>query len=157
MPDTPAGGVPPALIEFGSVEWGEDVERYDRHLSARTQAQSARKTIEAGTTNRDWKRRKADGLGAKKLPGCRKLYARLAAERLTGTPRLRVPADSEGRRQPRLADVGALTSHRRCESRALGVRCGCEGIVEPTSGARIHGGHGYGSLTAFRLRQSQLN
>src|SRR5450759_1379199 len=71
---TPAGGLPPVSIEFGSVEWGEEVERYDRRSPARAQAQSARRTIEAGTAKRDWKRCKADGPGATKLPGCRKIY-----------------------------------------------------------------------------------
>lgn len=29
MPDRPAGGLPPVSIEFGSVDWKEEVERYD--------------------------------------------------------------------------------------------------------------------------------
>jgi hypothetical protein len=50
VPDTPAGGLPPVSIEFGSVEWREEVERYDRRSPARAQARSARKTIEAGSS-----------------------------------------------------------------------------------------------------------
>lgn len=50
MPDMPAGGLPSVSIEFGAVEWREEVERYDRSSPARAQAQSARKTMEAYTT-----------------------------------------------------------------------------------------------------------
>ena len=60
MPDRLAGGLPPVSIEFGSVEWKEEVERYDHRSPVRTQAQSARKTIETGTAKLDWKRCKAD-------------------------------------------------------------------------------------------------
>jgi hypothetical protein len=76
--DTPASGLPPVSVEFGTVEWSEEVERYDRRSSARAQAQSARKTIEASTTKLDWKRCKADGPDATRLPGCRKLYVPLS-------------------------------------------------------------------------------
>jgi hypothetical protein len=75
VPDTPADGPPPVPIEFGSIEWEEEVERYGPHSPARAQAQSARRTIEAGTAKLDWKRCKADGPDGTKLPGCRKLYA----------------------------------------------------------------------------------
>jgi hypothetical protein len=77
MSDTPASGLPPVPVEFGTVEWREEVERYDRRSLARAQAQSARKTIEAGTSKLDWKRGKAEGPGATRLPGCRKLYVPL--------------------------------------------------------------------------------
>jgi hypothetical protein len=40
-----SGGLPPVSIEFGSVEWGEEVERYDRRSPARAQAQSARRNM----------------------------------------------------------------------------------------------------------------
>lgn len=86
MPDRPAGGLPPVSIEFGSVEWAEEVERYDRRSPARTQAQSARKTIETGTTKLDWKRCKADGPGATRLPGARKLYVPLGRQGARGRP-----------------------------------------------------------------------
>lgn len=56
MPDTSAGWQQPVSIEFGAVEWREEVERYDRRSPAHAQAQSARKTIEAYTTKLDWKR-----------------------------------------------------------------------------------------------------
>jgi hypothetical protein len=71
VPDIPAGGPPRVPIEFGSLEWEEEVERYDSRSPARTRAQSARKAIEAGTAKLDWKRCKADGPGGTKLPGCR--------------------------------------------------------------------------------------
>lgn len=89
MSDTQAGGLPPVPVEFGAVEWSEEVERYDRRSPARAQAQSARKTIQAGTRKLDWKRCRADGPGATRLPGCRKLYVPIgrqgASERLTGS------------------------------------------------------------------------
>jgi hypothetical protein len=75
--DTPAGGLPPVPIEFGSVEWREEVERYDPHSPARTQARSARKAIEADNAKLDWRRCKAEGPGGTELPGCRKLYVPL--------------------------------------------------------------------------------
>ena len=86
MPDIPAGGLPPVPIEFGSLEWDEEVERYGPRSPARTQAQSARKAIEAGRANLDWKRCKADGPGGTKLPGCRKLYIPLGKEGASDAP-----------------------------------------------------------------------
>lgn len=61
MADIPAGGPPPVSIEFGALEWEEEVERYGARSAAHTQAQSARKAIEGGTAKLDWKRCKADG------------------------------------------------------------------------------------------------
>jgi len=86
VPDTPAGSLPPVSIEFGSVEWREEVERYDPRSPARAQAQSARKTIEADTTKLDWKRCKADGPGGTKLPGARKLYVPLGRQSASQAP-----------------------------------------------------------------------
>ncbi len=86
MPDTPAAGRPPVPVEFGSLEWEEEVERYDSRSPARTHAQSARKAIEAGRVNLDWKRCKADGPGETKLPGCRKLYVPLGKEGASRAP-----------------------------------------------------------------------
>jgi hypothetical protein len=80
VPDIPAGGPPPVPIEFGSLEWEEEVERYDRRSRARVKAQSARKAIEVGRGKLDWKRCQADGPGGTKLPGCRKLYVPLGRE-----------------------------------------------------------------------------
>jgi hypothetical protein len=76
VPDTP-GDLPPVSIEFGSLEWEEEVERYSPRSPARARAQSARRTIEAGKAKLDWKRCKPDGPGGTKLPGCRKLYVPL--------------------------------------------------------------------------------
>ena len=86
MPDSPAGGPPRVPIEFGSLEWEEEVERYGPRSSARTQAQSARRAIEVGTAKLDWKRCKADGPGRTKLPGCRKLYLPLGKEGASHAP-----------------------------------------------------------------------
>jgi hypothetical protein len=86
VPDIRAGGLPPASIEFGSIEWREEVERYDRRSPARTQAQSARKRIEVGTSKLNWKRCKRDGPGATKLPGCRKLYVPLDKDSTSEAP-----------------------------------------------------------------------
>jgi hypothetical protein len=84
--DTPAGGLPPVSVEFGAVEWSEEVERYDRRSPVRAQAQSARKTIEAGTVRLDWKRCQAEGPGATRLPGCRKLYVPLGRQGASEAP-----------------------------------------------------------------------
>jgi hypothetical protein len=81
-----ADGLPPVSIEFGLVEWEEEVERYDRRSPARAQAQSARKTIETGTAKLDWKRCKTDGSGATRLPGCRKLYVPLGRQGASDAP-----------------------------------------------------------------------
>jgi hypothetical protein len=86
VPDIPAGGPPPVSIEFGSLEWEEEVERYTPRSAARTQAQNARKAIEAGTAKLDWKRCKADGPGGTKLPGCRKLYLPLGKQGASEAP-----------------------------------------------------------------------
>jgi hypothetical protein len=86
VPDIPAGGPPRVPVEFGSLEWKEEVDRYDSHSKARTQAQSARKAIEAGKAKLDWKRCKADGPGGTKLPGCRKLYVPLGKEGASQAP-----------------------------------------------------------------------
>lgn len=86
MPDTAAGDLPSVSIEFGLVEWREEVERYDPRSPARVQAQSARKTIEAGTAKLDWKRCKAEGPGGTELPGCRKLYVPLGVQGASQAP-----------------------------------------------------------------------
>ncbi len=63
MSDVSAGRQPSTSIEFGTIEWKEEVERYRPRSRARTQAQSARKAIEAERMTLDWKRCKADGPG----------------------------------------------------------------------------------------------
>jgi hypothetical protein len=80
VPDTPAGGPPPVPIELGSLEWAEEVERYGPRSPARVQAQGARRMIETGTANLDWRRCKVDGPDGTKLPGCRKLYVPLGKD-----------------------------------------------------------------------------
>jgi hypothetical protein len=86
VPDIPVGGPPRVPIEFGSLEWEEEVERYGPRSAARAHAQTARKTIEARTAKLDWKRCKADGPGGTKLPGCRKLYVPLSKEGASQAP-----------------------------------------------------------------------
>jgi hypothetical protein len=86
VPDTPADGPPHVPIEFGSLEWEEEVQRYSPRSPARAQAQGARRTIEAGAAKLDWKRCKADGPGGTKLPGCRKLYVPLGKEGASEAP-----------------------------------------------------------------------
>ncbi len=73
-------------LEFGAIEWNEEVERYDLRSPARIQAQSARRAIEAGTARLDWRRCKADGPGGTKLPGCRKLYVPLGRQSPSQAP-----------------------------------------------------------------------
>jgi hypothetical protein len=46
--DIPAGDPPAVPIEFGTLEWGEEVERYDPRSPARTRAQSARFYVPLG-------------------------------------------------------------------------------------------------------------
>lgn len=84
MPDIPAGGAPPVPIEFGPLEWEE--ESYAPRSTARAQAQSARKAIEAGKATLYWKRCNVDGPGRTKLPGCRKLYVPLGQEGASRAP-----------------------------------------------------------------------
>jgi hypothetical protein len=84
--DSPAGGQPPVPIEFGVLEWGEEVERYRPRSTPRTHAESARNAIEAGRERLDWKRCKPDGPGGTKLPGCRKLYIPLGREGASEAP-----------------------------------------------------------------------
>jgi hypothetical protein len=86
VPDSPAGGSPRVLIEFGSLEWEEEVERYTPRSTARTRAEGARKMVEDGMTHLDWKRCKADGPGGTKLPGCRKLYVPLGKQGASQAP-----------------------------------------------------------------------
>lgn len=86
MPDSPAGRSPRVPIEFGAIEWKEEVERHSPRSGARTQAQSARMTIEDGKAHLDWKRCKADGPGATELPGCRKLYVPLGKQGASQAP-----------------------------------------------------------------------
>jgi hypothetical protein len=84
--DIPAGGLPPVPVEFGAIEWSEEVDRHDRRSPARAQAQNARKTIEADTGKLEWKRCKAEGPGATRLPGCRKLYVPLGKQGASEAP-----------------------------------------------------------------------
>ena len=77
MPQGRAVGRPPVAIEFGSVEWDEEVGRFDPRSLARACAVTARRLIESGTVKLAWIRCKADGPGGTRLPGCRKLYVPL--------------------------------------------------------------------------------
>jgi hypothetical protein len=86
VPDAPPGAPPPVPIEFGVLEWEEEVERYNPRSPARIRAQAARRRIEAGTARLDWKRCKAEGSGRTKLPGCRKLYVPLGEDGASEAP-----------------------------------------------------------------------
>lgn len=82
-PTTRASGVrqsgrpAPVPIEFGALEWGEEVERYRPRSTARTRLRALAKRSRPGNARLDWKRCKPDGPGGTKLPGCRKLYVPL--------------------------------------------------------------------------------
>jgi hypothetical protein len=86
VPDTPAGDQPSVPIEFGTIEWKEEVERYHPRSPARTHAQCARKAIETGQAKLDWKRCKPNGPDGTKLPGCRKLYVPLDKQGASAAP-----------------------------------------------------------------------
>jgi NYN domain len=70
----------------------------------------------------------------------------LSAERKLSTPGSPRALWAPG---PSALRMCALTNHGPCDSLALGVRFRYERMVEPASGARIHGGHGYGSHAKF--------
>lgn len=86
MPEGTAGRLPAVAIEFGSVEWDEEVGRFDQRSPARACAETARRLIEAGTVKVAWKRCKAAGPGGTRLPGCRKLYVPLGKEASSEAP-----------------------------------------------------------------------
>lgn len=73
-----AGASPRASIEFGPIEWREEVERYDRRAAASIEATRARKEIESGEAVLAWHRCEAVGPDGTSLPGCRKLYVPLS-------------------------------------------------------------------------------
>lgn len=78
---------PPASIEFGTEEWAEEVERLDERSSARVQAERARREIEKGGVDPDWKRcRPEDARDGTSLPGCLKLYVPLGGEGASDAP-----------------------------------------------------------------------
>jgi hypothetical protein len=81
-----AGASPRASIEFGAIEWREEVERYDRRAAASIEATRARKEIESGEAGLAWHRCEADGPDGTSLPGCRKLYVPLSRVGASGTP-----------------------------------------------------------------------
>lgn len=83
---SPRRNLPPVSIEFGSVEWEQEVERYHPSSRARAYAQSARKAIEAGTATLDWKRCRAEGADGTRLPGCHKLYVPLGKQGASAAP-----------------------------------------------------------------------
>jgi hypothetical protein len=83
---SPKRNLPPVSIEFGSIEWKQEVERYHPSSRARAQAQSARKAIEAGTAKLDWKRCRPEGIDETKLPGCHKLYVPLGKQGASAAP-----------------------------------------------------------------------
>lgn len=82
----PNPNLPSASIEFGSVEWQEEVERFGPGSRPRAQAQQARIAIQSRQTDLAWQRCEADGPGGTKLPGCRKLYVPLGMPGASDAP-----------------------------------------------------------------------
>lgn len=81
-----AGELPRVAVEFRSPVWEEEVERLDPRANARVQAERARKEIEAGRRDLDWRRCESAGEDGTNLPACRKLYVPLYAEGATAAP-----------------------------------------------------------------------
>jgi hypothetical protein len=74
-------------IEFGAEEWQEEAERYRPSAIPRARAQSARRTIEAGSARLKWRRcRSEDGPSGTRLPHCLKLYVPLDREGASAAP-----------------------------------------------------------------------
>lgn len=82
----PQRKLPPVPLEFGLIEWEQEVERYQPSSRARTQAMSARKAIEAGTAKLNWKRCRPESADGTRLPGCHKLYVPLGKEGASAAP-----------------------------------------------------------------------
>ena len=83
---SPRRKLPPVSIDFGSIEWEQEVERYHPSSRARAQAQSARKAIETGTAKLDWKRCRPESGDRTELPGCHKLYVPLGKQGASAAP-----------------------------------------------------------------------
>jgi hypothetical protein len=73
-------------VEFGAVEWEEEVRRLDARSPARAQAEAARKAIEGGRVKLAWKRCLPHGPDDTRLPGCRKLYVPLGHDAASEAP-----------------------------------------------------------------------
>jgi hypothetical protein len=82
----PRRKLPPVAVEFGSIEWEQEVERYHPSSRARAQAQKARKEIEAGTAKLEWKRCRPESGDRTELPGCHKLYVPLGKQGASAAP-----------------------------------------------------------------------
>jgi hypothetical protein len=80
-------GTPVIAIQFGAEEWREEVDRYQSSAMSRARAQSARKSIEAGSVSLDWKRCRAEhGPSGTRLPHCLKLYVPLDQKGASSAP-----------------------------------------------------------------------
>ena len=78
---------PPVSIEFGAEEWQEETGRLDKRSPAGTQAERARREIEDGKADRDWKRCRSEGApDGTSLPGCLKLYVPLGKQGASDAP-----------------------------------------------------------------------
>jgi hypothetical protein len=86
VPEGPPARPATVAIEFGSVEWDEEVRRLDPRSPARTQAEAARKAIETGRIKLTWKRCLPHGPDNTRLPGCRKLYVPLGHDAPSEAP-----------------------------------------------------------------------
>jgi len=83
---SPHSNPPPVPVRFDREEWLEEVERLDERSLARSQAERARREIEAGTTTLNWQRCEAEGEGGTSLPGCKKLYVPLGKQGASEAP-----------------------------------------------------------------------
>lgn len=83
---SPAPNRPSASIEFGAVEWEQEVERFAPRVPARVQAQGARSEIKAGESRLLWRPCETEGSDGTRLPGCRKLYIPLGREGASEAP-----------------------------------------------------------------------
>ena len=86
MPE-PTPQATPVPVEFGSLEWQEEVERFAENSPALLQAQRARREIRSGKRpDLEWQSCEADGPRGTKLPGCRKLYVPLGKQGASDAP-----------------------------------------------------------------------
>ena len=83
---SPGQNLPLVSIEFREPVWDEEVRRLEERSPARLQAERARKEIEAGGTELDWRRCESEGADRTSLPGCRKLYVPLRQEGASSAP-----------------------------------------------------------------------
>jgi hypothetical protein len=82
----PGRNPPPVAIQFREPVWEEEVGRLDERAPARVQAERARREIEDEKPKLEWLRCDVEGSDRTSLPGCRKLYVPLDADRPSAAP-----------------------------------------------------------------------